>query len=121
MPGRVTSTRSAASLGGRCAALNAGQRRVDRRFNFGFEFVDALADVALGFFRRGLQPEVVELGEHAVLASHPAIAEDFPVVFRCDCRRLLLQRGQQFAHRAVECRGGEVGQFGDGVGHGSDR
>ncbi len=43
-----------------------------------FQFVDLLADFALCIFGSRLQPQVVYLREHAVLARHPAIAEGFP-------------------------------------------
>ena len=72
------------------------------------EFVDALADFALGFFRRGLQPEIVDLRENAVLARQPAIAEGFPVGFALDGRGFLLQRRQQLLDGVVERRRGEV-------------
>jgi len=52
--------------------------------------VFALAYLALGIFRRGFQPKVVELREDAVLAGHPAIAKGLPVVLRGDGGRFLI-------------------------------
>src|SRR5271166_502445 len=52
------------TLGGelarRSATLNAGERRINRLLDLGLELVDALPDLALCIFRRGLQPQIVE-------------------------------------------------------------
>ena len=66
------------------------------------EFIDALPHVALGIFRGRLQPKIVDLGEHAVLARHPAIAECFPVGFGLDRRGFFFQRGQQLLDSLVQ-------------------
>src|SRR3954471_3532882 len=59
---------------GAYGTANAGKGNVDSRFglrgrsgchhsfdlllNFRFEFIDSLTDLALGFFRRGLEPQI---------------------------------------------------------------
>ena len=80
----------------------------DFLFNFRSNFVDALADVALCIFRRGLQPQVIDLRKNAILARHPAIPKYFPPILGTNRRRFLLERGQKFAHRTVERCGREV-------------
>src|SRR5258708_27443693 len=65
-------------------ALNASDRHLNRLLNLGLQFVDALPDVTLIRSRRGFQPQIIELGEDAVLARHPTIAEDLPVILGRD-------------------------------------
>ncbi len=77
MPGSEMSMVSDLSRAARAepaASCSASETRVSA---CELEGVDALAYVALGGAGRGLQPEIVDLGEQAVLAGHPAVAELF--------------------------------------------
>src|SRR5215471_15500017 len=66
------------------AALDTCERGVDGDLDPGFEFVNELTGVALGFFGSGLQPQVVDLRRDAVFAREPAVAEDLVVVIAVD-------------------------------------
>ncbi len=97
MPGRVMSSVSDAELSRK--ARRQDEAAMSSAFaylflNDGLDFVDPLSHVAFGFFRRCLQPEIIDLGEYAVLARHPAVAEGLPVGFILDGRGFLLQSGQ---------------------------
>jgi hypothetical protein len=65
---------------GGSSALQAFERAVDGRFDLLFQFVDALASFALGVFRCGFEPEIIDLGGDAVFAREPAVAEEFVFV-----------------------------------------
>ena len=71
-------------------------------FDDRLDLVDPLSHLALGVFRRRLQPEIIDLGEHAVLARHPAVAEGLPVGLVLDGRGFLLQRGEQLLDGLVQ-------------------
>ena len=77
MPGRVMSrcVALAAEFAEEVASSEFGERRLNHLLNFGLELVDALSHVALVCSRRGFQPQIIELGQDAVLARHPTIAE----------------------------------------------
>src|ERR1700687_5269046 len=92
-----------------------GENLCDLIFNNTSYFIDALPDVALIRSRRGFQPQIIELGEEAVLARHPAIAKCFPVIFGTDRCRLLVERRQKLAHGAIERGWREISKFGDCV------
>ena len=87
----------------------------NRRFHASFQFVDAAADLALGRAGRGLQPDVVDLREDAVLASEPAIAEGFAVCVGMQRGGFVIERGEQVGDGAVECVRRVVFEFGNRV------
>ena len=68
------------------SALNTDERCLHRLFDLGFEFVDALADLALVRAGRPFQPQFIELSEDAVFAPHPAITKCFPIALGSDRR-----------------------------------
>ena len=83
-PGRERSSRSRARAV--CSARSFDRRapRFERRFDMRLEFIERLADRALQFRLRGLEPRVGDLRENAGFASEPRIAQRFPAVFvRC--------------------------------------
>ena len=81
------------------------RRGVDLALNFVFEFVDELAGVALGFLRRGFEPEIVDLRGDAVLAREPAVAEELVVVVAGNGRGFCFECRQQIARSRVKgCR-----------------
>ena len=59
------------------------------------DLIDPLPHVALGIFRGRFQPEIVDLGEDAILAADPAVAEGFPVSLGCDTLGFFFQRGEE--------------------------
>jgi hypothetical protein len=69
-------------------------RLFDGGFGARLEFVDAAADLALSRARRGFQPSVIDLCEHAVFASKPAVAEGFPVGFAVEIAAFGVKRGE---------------------------
>ena len=102
-------------LGLRCGTGNALAGFFNYCFNFSFELINAAADFALLRAGRGLQPEVVDLGQDAVLARHPAIAEFFPRGFVGDGAGFHLERGGQFRDGLVERRGRVAVEFWNAV------
>src|SRR5712692_5775035 len=80
------------------------------------EFVDAASNFALGLVGRGFKPQVIDLGENAVLAGHPAVAEDFVISFiSTDSIGFLFQSRAQLGHGGVERCSRVILEFGNGV------
>src|SRR5215472_10147189 len=92
-------------------------RGVHGLLNLGPKLVDPRAHVALGWAGSSLKPSVIDLGEDAVLARHPAVAKELPVVFAGDGTRLLINRSQQFANSLVQAGRRIILKFGNCVGH----
>ena len=74
--------------------------RFERRFDVRLEFIERLADRALQFRLRGLEPRVGDLREHAGFAAEPRIAQRFPAVFVRCARGVLVKPRAQFARSA---------------------
>ena len=116
MPGRVMSREAGSTETLRSTVANLGHawcRRdrdpspsvLYRRHNGGPKFIDTLSYFPLGIFRGRFQPKIVDLGEDAILAADPAVAEGFPVGLGCDTLGFFFQRGEQLLGSFVQ-RGG---------------
>src|SRR6266853_1038490 len=88
---------------------------IDDLLDLNLELVDACADVALGRTGSSLQPKIVDLGEHAVLPSHPAIAKFLPGIFRDDRIGFLADCGEQLTNRAIKRSRRIIVEFGNAV------
>ena len=64
---------------------------------------------------RGLQPGVVDLRQHAVLARQPAVAKFLPVGFGMQRASFGIERREQFSDGAIQRIGRVVVEFGNGV------
>ena len=95
----------------RRAALDAFKRGVDFGLNLVLEFVNELAGLALGFFGRSLEPEIVDLSGDAVFTREPPVAEEFVVALSADSGGFRLKRREQVARRGFERGGRVVRQF----------
>ena len=95
--------------------MNAELRGFNRGFGARLQFVDALPDLALRFFRSGLQPCVVDLREQAILARHPAVAKRLPVGLGLQRASLGLKRSKQVSDGFIERCRRIVVEFGNGV------
>src|SRR5258708_331153 len=83
-----------------CALLRSTHDLLD----FSLKLVDARTHLALGWTRRSLQPQIIDLGEDAVLAGHPAVAKFFPGVLRGNSISFLTSSVQQLADGFIEGR-----------------
>ena len=81
----------------RAVAVTASTRTVTVLISLTRCPTSRLASFGAAFSQRSLI-----CGEHAVLARHPAVAEDFPVGFGLDRRGFLLQRGEQLLDGFVQ-------------------
>jgi len=72
------------------------------RFRASLQLVDAAADFALCGARRGFQPDVVDLGEDAVLARQPAIAKRLPVGIGVERRSFVVEGTEEFGNGTVQ-------------------
>ena len=93
------------------------ERGFDFRFNFSFEFIHPLADFALGFFRRGFQPQFVNLRENAVFTRQPMVAESLALSFVGQRSGFLVEHRKQLLDSLVEGGRRKIFQLRDGVGH----
>ena len=115
MPGRVMSRRQSTIFAdgpARDLRLECAPAFETTVFDESSDFVDPLSNFAFRIFRRSLQPQIVDLGEHAVLARHPAVAEGFPVRFALDRLGFLAQGSEQLLDGLVQRRRGVALQFG---------
>ena len=90
----------------------------DRVFDKSSDLVNPLPNFAFRILRGSLQPRIIDLRQHTVLARHPAVAKNFPIFFVLDRLRFRLEGGEQLLNGLVQGRCREVLQFGDGV-HGA--
>ena len=68
------------------------------------QFVDANASFPLGIFGSALQPQIIDLGEEAVLARHPAVSERFQLRIIANLGRLGRARSNALAGSLLQRR-----------------
>src|ERR1700724_192194 len=83
--------------------------------NLLFNEVHFLTSLALGFFRSSLQPEVVNLRQHPILACHPSVAKNLPLGLVPHRDSFMSERRTQFRGSALQRRGRVFRQFGDAI------
>ena len=100
--------------------IPAGARDVsafDEFRNPSLQFVDANPGLALRFFRRALQPQIVNLCEDPVLPRHPPVAKRFQFRVIANLGSLSGTRSNALARSLLQRRRRIVSQFGNGVCH----
>src|SRR5216683_3641557 len=83
--------------------------------NLLFNEVHFLACLALGFFGSRLQPEVVNLRQHPILACHPSVAKNLPLGLVLHRDSFMSERRTQFRRGALQRRCRVFRQFGDAI------
>ena len=79
--------------------------------NLIFDQVHLLADLSLRFLRRTLQPEIVNLRQHAILARHPSVTKYLPPGLVLYGRSLTAKRKKQVSGSALQRRRRIIRQF----------
>src|SRR5438552_650335 len=87
----------------------------DTLLNLDFKLVDPGAYIAFGATRSGFQPQIINLGEDAILARHPAIPKGLPSIFIRDGGGFLTHSTQQLLHSLVQGGRRIIFEFGNCV------
>src|ERR1700675_4541839 len=87
----------------------------DKVRNVRLQLIDANPDLTLRLFRGALEPEIINLRQHAVLTRHPSVAKKLPIRFALHRRRFLAERRKKFSGGAFQRRRRVIRQPGNAI------